>query len=73
MAEVFRYQSGLPSISQILDMLERWGAKEELSDEEKALTREELVKAMESLEGKDDVMSQMVRGQVKALAVKLNA
>ncbi len=67
MAEVFRYKAGLPSFSEVLEIISRWSEREKLSDQEKESAKAELETCMEALEGKTDGMSGMVKGKVAEL------
>lgn len=67
MAEVFRYKAGLPSFSEVLEIISRWSEREKLSDQEKETAKVELETCVEALKGKTDGMSGMVRGKVAEL------
>jgi hypothetical protein len=67
MAEILRYRSGLPSFSEVLDIISRWSEREKLSEVERENAKEELTSCLKALEGKSDGMSGMVRGKLRSL------
>lgn len=67
MAEILKYTSGLPSFSEVLEIISRWGEREVLVESERKQAREELNSCIRALEDKTDGMSGMVRGKVESL------
>lgn len=67
MAEILKYSSGLPSFSEVLEIISRWSERETLVESDRKQAREELNTCLRALENKTDGMSGMVRGKVKSL------
>lgn len=67
MAEVLRYQTGLPSFTEILDIISRWSEKQRFVGRDKEQAKEELGLCLNALKEKTDGMSGMVRAKVEAL------
>lgn len=71
MAEILQYRAGLPSFTEVLDIISRWSEREKLSDQEREKAKSELGSCIEALKDKSDGMSGMVRGKVSALIENL--
>ena len=71
MAEFYKFSSGLPAFSEVLDIISRWSQRENLSEKERADARAELESCLKALEEKTDSMSGIVRGKVTGLMDQL--
>ncbi len=71
MAEILKFSSGLPSFSEVLDIISNWSQRGSLSDREKKKAKEELESCLEALQEKTDGMSGMVRSKVTVLLNEL--
>ncbi len=71
MAEIYKYSSGLPAFSEVLDIISCWSQRENLSEKERGHARSELESCLKALEEKTDGMSGMVRGRVSGLLNQL--
>lgn len=67
MAEVFRYQPGDPTFSEVLAMIDRWQQEGELSAEDREQARAGLKSCERVLEDKTDLMSQMAKAKLAEL------